>query len=290
MSIPGKDWDDQRAGEFINAVADRFLDARAAMEYIEPGSQADVDDSRAAGHSECVSRVSYQSLVASAAGVLAVRGILTNSTGYASASFGPPLRATLLPAMRALSVLCPDDRDTRVKNALRSAAMEAEDHARSLGNLRSLDAVFGSESGRAWFPDEDMDLVEAERKRLCGLVGGAPPKESRVLGEAAAMVGDLFGEAGTDGAFVRDAVRRMWTVYSADAHGWSWQYRFRDREVQVDDMGAGRGVIRREVNVGLVLADSVLCVSMASAALNFWEMRSRHSDAEVAAGRHRRPL
>jgi hypothetical protein len=157
-------------------------------------------------------------------------------------------------------------------------AAEAKVRYQSLQALRDLDEQAQRPSGDAWNPDQEIQEAEREWEGLkVYMPKGQPPSDTQLVVRATAML-ELHYGAGTG---IRDAIRRMWRVYSADAHGWSWQYGFRDAEESREDDGEGKVYVRREIDTPRVLADGAIVASIANAALSYWDVRSQRADDEA---------
>lgn len=76
------------------------------------------------------------------------------------------------------------------------------------------------------------------------------------------------------GGFIRDLIVRGWVVYSADAHGWTWQNGLKGELATPQEFSPGRFINSWRMDKGKFLADALTVSNITSTAFAFWNLRS----------------
>lgn len=112
---------------------------------IASGSQIDIDDIQSPSKN-LVSETAHASVIQAVGAMLGVNvlaeAMAIGSHPIAGNTLGPSIRSALLPAVRALSILIPEQREERVRRAAQAKVSELRAKSGSIDNLSELSKVF----------------------------------------------------------------------------------------------------------------------------------------------------
>lgn len=223
-----------------------------------------------------VAGLSYESAFAGAAGMVTVRALL-HASGTSPRSYGPSLRASLIPATRTLWMLWPEDRSERVRRATLVRVMELSAYRKSLGNLSYYDHAKG--------PDRKVlaeQLLGEEQRLRMHMPDGKTPSDTAIVEQVADLVVDAMSKNSDKAHLMGLTIRRMWTVYSGEAHGWSWQAGLLAPKAEKHPLDGGkRHLLIRETDPIVVLSDALVCSRLVDEALRLWRRRAGYAVPET---------
>lgn len=243
---------------------------------IASGSQIDIDDIQSPSKN-LASETAHASVIQAVGAMLGVNvlaeAMAIGSHPIAGNTLGPSIRSALLPAVRALSILIPEQREERVRRAAQAKVSELRAKSGSIDNLSELSKVFIA---------KDKDEIGQVKKRCEDdiniyekYLGGAAPKETTVVKVVAQNIENLLKDKDPDtGGFIRDLIVRGWVVYSADAHGWTWQNGLKGELATPQEFSPGRFINSWRMDKGKFLADALTVSNITSTAFAFWNLRS----------------
>ena len=258
-----------------------FLDSEPA---IKDQSQIDVDDG-ISPLKHLTSETAHASVIAAAGAMLGVNslvlGMVTGRRPTAGNTLGPTIRAALLPATRALSILHPEERALRVRRAVQARTAELRAAVDSMKMLSGLSSLLGPTGEQ-----ERVQNLEQTQQVLAVLeqwLGGGPPHETTVIRTVARELGVEVHNRGADGDFIRDLMVRGWVVYSADAHGWTWQNGLKGEIQEPREFAPGRFQANWRPDGGRFLADALTVSNLTQTAFDYWRIRASQTDEEWGA-------
>lgn len=239
-------------------------------------SQIDLDDSESP-IKNLASEAAHASVIQAIGAMLSVNilaeAMVMKSNPIAGNTLGPSIRAALLPAVRALSILIPEQRKERVRRAAQARISEMRAKVTSMDNLSELSKLFILEDKNEI--GQIKEKCESEINTLEKYLGGAAPGETKIIKDVAQNIEKLLEDKAPEiGGFFNHLIVRGWIVYSADAHGWTWQNGLKGNMLTPEEFLPGRFSNGWVMDGEKFLADALAVSNVTDTAFRFWKLRS----------------